>query len=163
MNEALETLYRKALEWTEGPLQDDVLLVGFEQPSRAQDPIEISLIIDSTSEQVDVACYRLRAFLEAPEFGLRLSSKLTFDLLLAVREALMNGVVHGNRGKPEAKLRLECWRERNSKLIHLAVVDEGDGFELEAASGPPESPSGARFYERELAERHEEQRAHRQT
>ena len=57
-----------------------------------------------------------------------------FGVELALREALGNAVVHGNREHPEAKvhIRCRCWPD---KEISIVVTDQGKGFDFEKAAG----------------------------
>jgi anti-sigma regulatory factor (Ser/Thr protein kinase) len=71
-------------------------VVGFEQPGTAPEPDALSLRIPSTPGAVDLACERLRELLKD------LPAARRFDVVLAVREALTNAVLHGNRARAEA-------------------------------------------------------------
>jgi serine/threonine-protein kinase RsbW len=52
-----------------------------------------------------------------------------FGVELALREALGNAVLHGNREHPEAKvhIRCRCWPD---KEISIVVTDQGKGFDF---------------------------------
>jgi serine/threonine-protein kinase RsbW len=58
-----------------------------------------------------------------------------FGVELALREALVNAVVHGNREHPETKvhIRCRCWP---GKEISIVVTDQGKGFDFEKTAGP---------------------------
>jgi serine/threonine-protein kinase RsbW len=57
-----------------------------------------------------------------------------FGVELALREALGNAVVHGNREHPEARvhIRCRCWP---GKEISIIVTDQGKGFDFEQMAG----------------------------
>jgi anti-sigma regulatory factor (Ser/Thr protein kinase) len=59
-----------------------------------------------------------------------------FAVELALREALGNAVVHGNREHPEAKvhIRCRCWP---GKEISIVVTDLGEGFDFEKTVANP--------------------------
>ena len=57
-----------------------------------------------------------------------------FDLELALREALENAVVHGNRENPETKVHIRC-RCQPGKEISIVVTDQGKGFDFERTVG----------------------------
>ena len=54
---------------------------------------------------------------------------------LAVREAVQNAVVHGNRLDPSKLVQLRC-RCEPGKGVSITVKDEGQGFNLEAVPDP---------------------------
>jgi serine/threonine-protein kinase RsbW len=57
-----------------------------------------------------------------------------FDVELALREALENAVVHGNREDPETKVHIRC-RCQPGKEISIVVTDQGKGFDFEKIAG----------------------------
>ena len=50
-----------------------------------------------------------------------------FDVELAIREALGNAVVHGNRENPDKKVHIRC-RCESGNGVSIVVTDEGKGF-----------------------------------
>jgi len=52
-----------------------------------------------------------------------------FDIELALREALANAVIHGNREDPATKVHIRC-RCGPGKEISIVVTDQGKGFDL---------------------------------
>jgi len=52
------------------------------------------------------------------------------DIELALREALDNAVVHGNREDPKTKVHIRC-RCEPGKEISIVVTDQGKGFDFE--------------------------------
>lgn len=56
----------------------------------------------------------------------RIPSSWRRDLLLAVHEALVNALVHGNRHDPRLKITLEMVRTETD--VEIKVTDQGPGF-----------------------------------
>src|SRR5258707_10907886 len=52
-----------------------------------------------------------------------------FDVELALREALGNAVVHGNREDPGKKVHIRC-RCGPGKEVSMVVTDQGKGFDF---------------------------------
>lgn len=52
-----------------------------------------------------------------------------FDIELALREALANAVIHGNREDPETKVHIRCCCGPG-KEISIVVTDQGKGFDF---------------------------------
>lgn len=64
-----------------------------------------------------------------------------YRLGLAVHEAVVNAVLHGNRQDPAKRVRLS-W-ERRAGRLYVTVGDEGEGFTPpEPSDGPSLKPSG---------------------
>jgi len=57
-----------------------------------------------------------------------------FAVELALREALNNAVVHGNREDPETKVHIRC-RCQPGKELSIVVTDQGEGFDFEKVIG----------------------------
>ena len=123
-----------------GVLADDLLVVGFEQPSVNGHAVgELVLRFPSTTRAVDLACDRLKEHLKASHGGWTTGPERRFDIVLAVREALTNAVLHGNSGRASAVVLLRCLPGPAPGLLTVSVQDEGPGFDLEAHR-PPEDP-----------------------
>ncbi len=68
-----------------------------------------------------------------------------FGVHLAIEEALVNAIKHGNHKDPTKKVEVACGVSRDRVLIRIA--DEGDGFDPESVPDPTdeenlEIPSG---------------------
>lgn len=87
-------------------------------------------ILDSTLESVDDA--------EALALGAARTAGLSEDELqkiaMAVRESMVNAVVHGNRYSAHKKVRLTI-ASRPERLT-LKIADEGEGFDCECLPDP---------------------------
>lgn len=62
------------------------------------------------------------------------SSRCCFELRLALEEALVNGLRHGNRGDPGKRVKL-CYRVGVNEVL-AEVEDEGSGFDPAAVPNP---------------------------
>jgi len=90
----------------------------------------VERFFDSTLESVD----------NAEEIAVALAKQAGFDedeLLkvgMAVRESMVNAVVHGNRYSAHKKVRFSV--ARNSAQFTVRVADEGQGFDYERLPDP---------------------------
>lgn len=57
-----------------------------------------------------------------------------FGVRLALEEALVNAIKHGNRMDPEKRVQVNC--RISSTLIRIEIEDEGKGFRLEDVPDP---------------------------
>ena len=89
---------------------------------------------DSTYECVDAA--EAAAGLAAKQFGFGEANQ--FRIRLAVREAMVNAVVHGNRFDGMKKVRMEI-RETGNAGLAMEIVDEGAGFDEKSVPDPLEA------------------------
>lgn len=77
---------------------------------------------------------------QAEEFVMSRAESIGFDedarldLGLAVREAMVNAVVHGNQYSAEKKVRLDIQNSIDS--LRVTILDQGTGFELKAVPDP---------------------------
>lgn len=89
-----------------------------------------SYTLESTLESVDFA---ERAVLDAGhQAGFR--EEDLHDLGMALREAMVNAVVHGNRYNLKKKVHLTIQRTVEGMVIR--ILDEGEGFELSDIPDP---------------------------
>ena len=58
------------------------------------------------------------------------------DVEIALREALANAIIHGNREDPRKHVHVNCRREPDE--VSIAVKDEGKGFDT---NHEPRTPS----------------------
>ena len=68
-----------------------------------------------------------------------------FSVQLAVEEALVNAIKHGNRHDPSKQVRVCCRMSGN--VLRIEIADEGNGFDPAAVPDPTDdehicSPSG---------------------
>ncbi|HLK50551.1 MAG TPA: ATP-binding protein [Bryobacteraceae bacterium] len=86
--------------------------------------------LDSTLESVDYA--------EEITMGLAKRAGFNEDDLskigMAVRESMVNAVVHGNRYNANKKVRFSVSKDAESLTVR--IVDEGEGFDVESVPDP---------------------------
>ncbi len=87
-------------------------------------------MLDSTLESVDIAeAIVLKA---AQELGF--AEEIRYQIGMAVRESVVNAVVHGNCYSKHKKVRLEVSKQRDRLVI--SVADEGKGFDVTRLPDP---------------------------
>lgn len=87
-------------------------------------------MLDSTLESVDVAeAIVLKA---AQELGFEEDTR--YQIGMAVRESVVNAVVHGNCYNEHKKVRLSVSKQPDRLVI--AVADEGKGFDIDSLPDP---------------------------
>ena len=90
----------------------------------SQEPENIVRTLESALESVD----------SAEELALGVAQAAGFDdealmkIGMAVRESMVNAVVHGNRYNSHKKVHFAVYR--NGERYQITVADEGDGFEV---------------------------------
>ena len=125
-----------------GQFEDDLLVVALEQPAVAPDPDAFTLAFPPDPQEIDGACERLAAFLEARPWSARAFAAQRYDALLAVREALSNAMIHGNPYREGAVVELRAG-PAGAGAFQVSVLDQGQGFDLDAHQ-PPDTNSSER-------------------
>ena len=87
--------------------------------------LEIDSWMASKIQAISPTVDRLMRLIE----GSQCISGNEFDVELALREALGNAVIHGNREDPEKKVHIRC-RCGPGKGISIIVTDQGKGFDF---------------------------------
>jgi serine/threonine-protein kinase RsbW len=96
----------------------------------AMTELRVSYTLDSTLETVD----------NAEQTASRIAAETGFDedqvmqISMAVREAAVNAVLHGNAYDPEKKVKLDF--ERTSKELVITIRDQGKGLDLNKIPDP---------------------------
>jgi serine/threonine-protein kinase RsbW len=100
-------------------------------PDRGRDELEaLERFLDSTLASVD----------HAEELASGMAQLAGFDeddlmkIGLAVREAMVNAIVHGNRYNESKKVRFSVIK--NGERLTVRVADEGEGFDFEHLPDP---------------------------
>ena len=97
----------------------------------------------STYHDVDETIRELSDFVKK----IKLDTNL-FVLLLVVREALNNAVLHGNKMNPTKKVDLDL--QIDEAKISISIADQGEGFQwqdvINQESTDPTKPSGRGVY-----------------
>ena len=71
----------------------------------------------------------------------------SFEIELALREALANAIVHGNREHPRKLVYVKC-RCTTGGDVSITITDEGHGFRDDAVPDPTSSGNRQRAYGR---------------
>jgi len=66
---------------------------------------------------------------------LRPADEDNYEIELALREALLNAIVHGNQNDPRKRVYVNC-RCMSGRDVSITVEDEGDGFDHGAVPDP---------------------------
>ncbi len=93
-------------------------------------PVEFDLTISNDTVAGQSVQERIVGHME--ELGY--SSKDLFGVRLALEEALINAIKHGNRMNPQKKVRVEC--SITEQRLRVAITDEGEGFKPEDVPDP---------------------------
>jgi serine/threonine-protein kinase RsbW len=59
----------------------------------------------------------------------------SFEIELALRETLVNAIIHGNQEDPHKRVYVKCRCMRDGE-VSITVEDEGHGFEYDAVPDP---------------------------
>lgn len=65
---------------------------------------------------------------------LNYSDRDVFGVRLALEEALVNAIKHGNRMDPQKNVRIDC--SIAADKVRIEIEDEGDGFQVEEIPDP---------------------------
>jgi serine/threonine-protein kinase RsbW len=93
-------------------------------------PETVERLLDSTLESVE----------SAEELALGVAQRAGFDeddlmkIGMAVRESVVNAVVHGNRYNEHKKVRFSV--SHNGERYTIRIADEGEGFDCKALPDP---------------------------
>lgn len=92
--------------------------------------LQIKVAIASRFENIDLVDVVMEAAMR--HFGFENDD--VERLGLAIREAVANGVRHGNLQEPAKKVELTC--ELKQDVMALRITDEGSGFDVDAIPDP---------------------------
>jgi serine/threonine-protein kinase RsbW len=88
----------------------------------AETPVKCSVVVDSKPSALEPPCRRILAALAANGF----SQDDIFAVHLALEEAFLNAVKHGNKMDPAKKVQLGF--QVDQEKVEIDVTDEGQGF-----------------------------------
>ncbi|MBI4874136.1 MAG: ATP-binding protein [Acidobacteria bacterium] len=91
---------------------------------------QAEILLESTLESVDRA--EAEVLRVAQTCGMVEDDQLRLGM--AVRESVVNAVVHGNRYNSHKRVHLRIARSRES--LQVEIADEGEGFELSSVPDP---------------------------
>jgi serine/threonine-protein kinase RsbW len=100
-------------------------------------PIQCSIVVESTPSALGEPCRRILLAMEEKGFG----QDDVFAVHLAVEEAFLNAVKHGNKMDPEKTVTIDCLVDEEK--VDLKLTDEGDGFD---PAGIPDPRVGENLY-----------------
>ncbi|MCK5225234.1 MAG: ATP-binding protein [Planctomycetes bacterium] len=93
-------------------------------------PISQSMIIASVPSAVSDVCGPVLAELEANNF----SQEDSFAVHLAIEEAFLNAVRHGNKMDPAKKIKIDYLIDADK--VEISMTDDGSGFNPKAVPDP---------------------------
>jgi serine/threonine-protein kinase RsbW len=93
-------------------------------------PRQVSYTFDSSLETVNEAEEKASRIAEEAGF----SGDEVMSIGMAVREAVVNAVLHGNAYDPNKKVEMEI--EQTQKGLAITVTDQGKGLDLDAIPDP---------------------------
>ena len=93
-------------------------------------PISESMIIASVPSAVSDVCKPVLAELEANNF----SQEDSFAVHLAIEEAFLNAVRHGNKMDPAKKIKIDYLIDADK--VEISMTDDGSGFNPKAVPDP---------------------------
>lgn len=91
---------------------------------------ELKTTIPSDTAAAQQIQERIVALLESLDY----STRDVFSVRLALEEALVNAIKHGNRMDPRKTVRIDCLV--NSSSVRIEIEDEGSGFNLADVPDP---------------------------
>jgi serine/threonine-protein kinase RsbW len=93
-------------------------------------PINFSIVVNSNPSEVVKVCDEVLSKLEANGFD----KDDIFAVHLALEEAFLNAVKHGNKMDPNKKVKIDY--SVDSDKIEISLTDEGEGFEPSSVADP---------------------------
>ena len=105
------------------------------------DPVQFEIAIPSDTARAHEVQERILRLLEQRAY----TEKDLFGVKLALEEAIVNAIKHGNGMDPDKSVRVIC--ELNDERVQIVIEDEGPGFHPEDVPNPTddenlEKPSG---------------------
>ena len=96
----------------------------------AESPISCSMVLESKPSAIVGLCNKLLSELQSNCF----SQDDIFAVHLAIEEAFINAVRHGNKMDPAKKVKIEYLV--GSDKVEISMTDQGDGFDPQAVPDP---------------------------
>lgn len=93
-------------------------------------PCRLEIVLDSVLAKKDAALAGIVELVRC----YRANDHDLFAIRVALEEAIVNAILHGNHSNPEKSVRLVC--ELTSRQIFVRIEDEGLGFAPEAIPDP---------------------------
>lgn len=103
--------------------------------SKSPDAVQVFVESIQTSIPSDTAAgQELQERIVAVLERLQYPSRDVFGIRLALEEALVNAIKHGNRMDPKKRVQVDC--HIGLELIRIVIEDEGQGFNLDDVPDP---------------------------
>ncbi len=96
----------------------------------SETPISRSTVVESTPYAIVGLCRQILSELQANNF----SEEDAFAVHLAVEEAFLNAISHGNKMDPDKEIKIDFLV--GSDKVEVSMTDEGDGFAPESVPDP---------------------------
>ncbi len=128
---ALSLICEAARAHGEGVLEDDLLVLAFEQGPCSTPPGEFFQDMPSRASEIDHLIHEFKSFLESSETGSTYSADRHFEIVLVLREALTNAVFHGNQDRPDARVTFHAQFAADRARLLVRITDDGAGYPLE--------------------------------
>jgi serine/threonine-protein kinase RsbW len=93
--------------------------------------VALDLLIGNTTEAISPVVTKIMNLLKKTSCA----AEHEFAVETALREALANAIVHGNRLDPGKKVRICCACQKDRGVI-IIVKDEGEGFDIARVPSP---------------------------
>jgi len=93
-------------------------------------PVNRSIVIESVPSAIEGVCERIILELEANNF----SQEDVFAIHLALEEAFLNAIRHGNKMDAEKEIKIDYSVDLGK--IEISITDKGDGFDPESVPDP---------------------------
>lgn len=96
----------------------------------SKEPVNCSLAVESRQIAVDKVCKRILSEIRANNF----SKEDVFSAYLAMQEAFLNAIRHGNKMDPCKHVKVEY--SVSPEKFEISIIDEGEGFEPDSVPDP---------------------------
>lgn len=96
----------------------------------SRSPISSTVVVESRASAIVDVCKRILSTLEFNSF----SQDDIFAVRLALEEAFLNAIRHGNEMNPDKKVTVDY--SVDSDKVEIAMTDQGEGFEPETVPDP---------------------------
>jgi len=93
-------------------------------------PFHGSMVVESKLSAIGGVCQQILTKLEGNSF----SQEDIFAVHLALEEAFINAVTHGNKMDPDKKVRIDYLVDLDR--FEISMADEGDGFDPDSVPDP---------------------------
>ena len=96
----------------------------------SETPTNRSIVVESTPFAIVGVCKQILAELKANNF----SKEDIFAVHLALEEAFINAVKHGNKMDPDKEVKIDY--STSLEKVEISMTDEGEGFNPDAVPDP---------------------------